>query len=196
MEGRLSNSMKAAITTIDYENMHQMLKNASDETELFELIVNAPFKQYTVQTTFLFLGIIVLLLVNKETGTIDRVALSNTDLAKRTTDVSVRPFSEIKIDINDQHNIIAEAIRTGKMMGTNDWEDLFTPSLNGDEARVNQSSAGIAYSAVYPLNIEDGGALIFSYYQYPELIGDAQRDFMDKYSHFVTERLNAVPATT
>jgi hypothetical protein len=173
---------------IDYEELNHALDGAKGDKDLFELIVNAPFA-YKVQTTFLFLGITVLLLVNKETGTIDRIALSNTDLAKLTTDVSPVQFNEIKIDINDEENIIAKVIREGKKSDTTDWNLLFTPILKPHEARLNQANAGIAYSAVYPLKARDGGAIIYSYYQYRENIGELQLDFMEKYTGFVTEHL-------
>jgi hypothetical protein len=182
--------MKPTIDSIDYSDMHEMLQHAANKSELFDLAVNTPFVEYAMQTNFLFLGIIVLLLVNKKTGMIDRVALSNTDLAKRTTDVSVVPFNEIKIGIDEPDNIIAQAIRSGEMKDTTDWKFLFTPSLTAAEARINQANAGIAYSAVLPIEVGDGGALIFSYYQYPELIGKTQHDFMNKYSQFVALGLN------
>ncbi len=182
--------MNPTITTIDYKNMQKILRSASSENHLFDLAVNTPFSEYAVQTTFLFLGIIVLLMVNKKTGTIDRVALSDTDLAKRTIEVSARPFNEIKIGVNEPRNIIAQAIRTGIVKDTTDWEDLFTPALNAEQARINQSNAGIAYSSVHPINVNDGGALIFSFYQYPENIGPEQLDFMQKYSKYVEQCFN------
>lgn len=182
--------MQTSLSPIDYENMNEMLKSARSDRELFDLIVNAPFLQYNVQITFLFLGIIVLLLVNKETGMIDRVALSNTDIARKTTEVSVVPFKEIKIDLKEKDNIIAQSIRTGQMRFTTDWKSLFVPSLNASQARINQASAGISYSAVYPIDAREGGALIFSYYQYVDMIGEAQEDFMEKYSKFVENSLN------
>ena len=174
---------------IDYKALDRVLARAKGDKRLFQAIVDVPFIECKVQTTFLFLGIMVFLLVNKKTGTIDRITLSNTDLAKRTTDVSMVPFEEIKISLSEYENIIANAIRTGKMEDTTDWKFLFTPAMEPKAARLNQANAGIAYSAVYPLKARGGGALIFSYYQYKELIGDAQRDFMEKYSASVDKRL-------
>jgi hypothetical protein len=171
----------------DYDNLGRVLAAAKSD-DLYQTIVNAPFK-YKVETTFLFLGIVVLLLVNKETGTIDRVALSQTELAKNTTDVSVVPFNEIKIPADHNDNIIAKAIQTGTPQDTTDWKFLFVPALTPDQARINQASGGIAYSAVYPLDVAEGGALIFSYFQYLQGIGEQQNEFMKTYSQLVTERL-------
>ena len=133
----------------------------------------------------------MLLLVDaKNKKVIRRIALSQTDFAERTLDVSVIPFEKIKIRLNDQQNIISAAIREGTMQDTTDWKYLFTPALSPENARINQANAGIAYSAVYPFTAGNGGALIFSFYQYKDLIDDVQKDFMKKYTNFVNEHLS------
>lgn len=176
---------------IDYQYLNSILSSAKNDKDLYQLIVNAPFKQYKIQTTFLFLGIIVLLMVDEnDPNIIRRIALSKTDFAKRTLEVTVVPFEKIKIQLNDDHNIISEAIRKNSMQDTTDWKYLFTPALSPENARINQANAGIAYSAVYPLNAQKGGALIYSFYQYKELIDDVQRDFMEKYTAFVDQQLS------
>ena len=174
---------------IDYSAIDEALQSAKNDEALFRSIVNTPFLINKVQMNLLFLGIIVLLQVNKKQGTIDRVALSDTELAKNTTDVSVVPFEEIKIPINDTKNCIAKTIRSGKPQDTTDWMHLFTPVLTPEQARINQASAGIAYSVVYPVKARDGGALIFSYFQYQGGLGDDQQVFMEAYSKIVANTL-------
>lgn len=174
---------------MDYTTLRARLEAANSQTELYDSIVNAPFDD-RVETAFLFLGIIVLLVVNKKTGMIDRVALSNTELAKNTTTVSVLPFHDIKIPLDNPDNIISIAIQTQARQDTTDWNKLFTPALSADEARLNQASGGIAYSAVYPLKgCKNGAALIFSYYQYPHEIGERQHRFMEAYSELCSDVL-------
>lgn len=151
--------------------------------EFNQAVVNAPFRCCRPQSALIFLGIIVLLQADRRAGTINRIALSETELAKNTTDVSFVPFEQIKIPIDDPDNIIAKAIRTGKPQDTTDWKFLFTPALTAEQARINQASGGVAYSAVYPLG-KDGG-MIFSYFQYPDGIGSAQHDFMERYATLV-----------
>lgn len=178
----------ADVYRIDYQVLEKQLKRASQEDGIFEVVVNSPF-QFKVETAFMFLGIIVLLQVNNKTGMIDRVALSNTDFAKMTTDVSFIPFEEIKIPVDHDQNIIARAIQTSQPQDTTDWQYLFTPAMTPQQARINQANAGIAYSAVYPLNAQDGGALIFSYFQYQSEIGTVQEKFMQRYSKLVDKYL-------
>lgn len=174
---------------MDYNQLHTALAAAKTQAQLNDVIVNAPFVN-KVETAFLFLGIIVLLIANEETRMIDRIALSNTELADNITTVSAKPFHDIKIPLNDPNNIIAKVIATGQYADTTDWDDLFTPALSADEARLNQASGGIAYSAVYPIHgAKNKGALIFSHFQYMNEIGDKQHEFMKTYSQLVSEVL-------
>jgi hypothetical protein len=169
------------------EQFVHKLANCHTKRQLFRAIVDSPF-EYPIEAAELYLGIIVLLLANKKTGMIDRVALSNTELAKGTTDVSVKRFEDIRIPLNYADNLVAQVIRTGHAEGTADWQYLFAPVLTPEEARLNQAAGAIAYSAVYPLP-GAAGALIFSYYQYPEKIGAKQKSFMNAYSNLVDQRL-------
>jgi hypothetical protein len=176
---------------INYNTLRELLSGAKTDAELTHAIVNAPMEHFKVEAAFLFLGIIVLLTVNKKTGTIDRIALSDTALAEATQKVSVKRFEDIKIPLDYQKNIIANAIQTNEPQDTTDWRFLFEPALTKEEARINQANAGIAYSAVYPLkDVGDGAAMIFSYFQYPENIGDSQKQFMEKYTKLVAEALS------
>lgn len=177
------------VNAIDFSDLESMLNAAKSEEDLFDAIVNAPFDN-AAGAASLFLGVIVLLLVNKETGTIDRIALSGTTIAERTKRMSAKKFEDIKIPVDHMENIIAKAIADGTPQGTTDWQYLFTPELTPEQARLNQADGGIAYSAVYPILARDGGALIFSYYQYVGELGPQQQKFMSKYTQLVSERLN------
>lgn len=174
---------------IDYEQLKTTLAGAETDLELYRAIVNAPFS-FKIETTLMSLGIIVLLLVDKKNGMIERIAISNNELAKRTKSRSAKKFEDIKIPISHPENIIAKAIETGTPQSTTDWQYLFVPELSPQDARFNQIEGGIGFSSVYPLiGARDGGALIFSYFQYPERIHTPQEDFMERYTSLVSERL-------
>lgn len=177
---------------IDFDRLETLLKTASSDDALSQVIVNAPFENFAPEMAKLFLGVIVLLMVNKSTGTIDRIAITANDIAERTKRKSKKRFKDIKVPVGYTKNIIVKAVKTGKPQSTDDWEYLHGPALTAEEARLNQADGGIAFSVVYPLKgARDGGALIFSYYQYPDKIGPAQKDFMRKYSELVAKRLTA-----
>ncbi|MBA3758872.1 hypothetical protein H0X10_04585 [Candidatus Saccharibacteria bacterium] len=158
--------------------------------KLFQAVVNSPFNTLASGAP-LGLGIIVLLLVNSQTETIDRIALSDTEHAKGALDYSVKKFREIQIPLTNEANVIAKAIHSGKYQVTSDWHDLFVPALTAEEARFNQAGAGIGCSVIYPLtDIQDRGAIIYSYYVQPENITSEHHAFMKKYAELATGSLN------
>lgn len=180
--------------TIDYAALEAALMSTSDKPSLYYAIVNAPFN-YPVFAASLFLGIIVLLLVDKATGTIHRIAITDNMHAERAKRRSAKKFEDIKIPLHHEENIISKAIKTGGPEFTVDWQYLFTPDLTPEQARFNQADSGIGFSAVYPIK-SDGhgskaiGALIFSYYQFPEKVGRQQRSFMRKYTDIVSRTMS------
>ncbi len=168
--------------------LNETLSAADDKEKLYDSIVNAPFV-YTVDMAFLFLGIIVLLLVDNKSNTINRVRLSNTEQAKQTTDVSTVPFSKIKIPYDTDDNVIARTIKSNKPHVTSDWKYLFSPVLNENQARINQASGGIGLSCIFPLDITRGGALIFSFFQFDGTLNEAQKKFMKEYTAIASKEL-------
>ena len=91
--------------------------NAARQQDLYQTIVDAPFYDRTM-TARMGLGIVVLLLVNHQDKTIDRIALARTDLAQGTLDMSAKPFKDIRIPLNNHENYIAVAIRRKHHMAT------------------------------------------------------------------------------
>ena len=178
------------LSKIDFQAISKNIESVNGREAKIRLIVDSPF-DYKVASAFLFLGIIVFLEVSEDGQFIDRVALSSTELAKNTTDVSYVPFDKIRIPVNHPENIISIAVRSDKPQDTTDWKFLFEPVLTPEQARINQASGGIAYSAVYPIhNGKKGGAMIFSYFQYLQNIGQEQKHFMTEYSQLVSNVLN------
>lgn len=174
-----------------YAALEALFLDVTDEKDLYETIVNAPFHN-PVFTTSIDLGVVVLLLVNKQTKTIDRIALSNTPQAHGAVKMSEKPFNTIKIPVGYKGNIIAESIATGTHHHTSDWQFLFAPALSMQAARFNQAGAGVECSYVYPLlGTRNGGALIFSYYQPVANIKSRHRNFMQFYSQLVAAKLTA-----
>jgi hypothetical protein len=170
-----------------YRKLEKLLIQTAEEG-LFAAIVNAPFHN-PVRATDIDLGIVVFLLVNLATGTIDRIALSDTEQARGAVNMSEKPFHHIKIPVGYHGNIIANTIDTGRPHHTADWQYLFAPDLSPQAARFNQAGAGIECSYVYPLKARDGGALIFSFFQPLHHIGEPHKAFMKAYCALVTDRL-------
>ncbi|MDB5186325.1 MAG: hypothetical protein JWL85_848 [Candidatus Saccharibacteria bacterium] len=181
---------KDLATTNDayFATIQNLLETAQDEADLHDQIVNAPFHD-KLASTLLSIGIITFMLVCKKSGMIDRIGMSDTELAKGAINMSIKPLESIRIPIRYDDNLIAKAINKGIPQITQDWQYLFNPVLTPEEARFNQAGAGIGCSFVYPLAARDGAALIFSYYQPLSVIGSEQRDFMQRYSELVARTL-------
>jgi hypothetical protein len=173
----------------------ESLKRVRSREELHSTIVNAPFTD-KAHTTSLGLGIIVLLLVNEDQKTLDRIALSDTDLAAGAVKMSAKPFHEIKIPLSSTENILIKAIKTKEPQATEDWQFLFTPVLTPQEARFNQFGAGIEYSVAYPLLAESGkrgiGAMIFSYFEHNSTLSADHQMFMQSIAETAAKYLNKV----
>lgn len=168
--------------------LKKLLETAKGDDQLFHNIVNAPFSD-VVRATQLDLGIVVLLLVNKKSKTIDRVALSDTEQAAGAIKMSEKPFKEIRIPLGYGDNLIAQAIDSGEYQCVSDWKHLFTPALSPRAARFNQAGAGIEFSCIYPLRARDGGAIIFSFFQESKNINNIHYRFMDSYTNLVDRSL-------
>jgi len=166
----------------------QLLSKDASTDNLYQSIVDAPFSD-PLMATNLDLGIVVLLLVDADGVTINRIALSNTEQAANAVKTSQVPFNQIKIPLNHHKNIISKAIRTGKQQRTEDWDYLFTPALSPASARFNQATAGIACSIVQPFDCKPhGGAFICSFFQHPRDI-KLQEWFIAHYSELIEEVL-------
>lgn len=171
------------------------LSISKDDPRLYQVIVDTPFADRLL-TTYIDLGIIVLLLINPKSNTLDRVALSKTEHADAALRVSAKPFNDIRIPLTATDNLLIEAINTNTNIMVEDWKYLFSPILTPEESRRNQSSASIECSLVWPLQLENGGAMIFSFYQPREYITKEHYDFAENYVKLVTESLGQKPLLT
>lgn len=169
----------------DYTDKFTAILKSSTHDDLYNSIVNTPFKfkEFAVP---LGLGIMVLLIENPKTRTVDRIALSETDQAKGAVDYSAKPFHELNIPMTAKDNIIVSTIKSGRWHQTDDWQYLFNPVLTPEDARFNQAGAAISCSIVYPLESTPKGALIFSYFKPIWEIEESHHDFMRKYSQKVS----------
>jgi hypothetical protein len=172
-----------------YDKASKIFAEVTNLAKLYDKVVDLPFED-KARVTMLSMGHMIFCLVNKKNQTIDRVALSNTDSAKGAVNFSVLPFKAIKIPLSNRDNYIGIAIRTKKVMATSDWYYTFTPVLTADQARMNQAGGAIGCSVIYPLlGVGDGAALVFSFYEPLNRIGEMQHHFMEKYSKVVAAEL-------
>ncbi len=176
-----------------YQALDASLRTARGIKKLYQTIVDTPFNDRLLSTS-IDLGIIVLLLTNKKNHTVDRVALSDTELAKGAVSVSAKPFHEIRIPLRAKDNCIAQAVKTMKYQLVDDWQYLFTPILTPEQARRNQAGASVECSLIWPLKSGDGGALIFSFYQPIAYVSSDHLAFAERYAALVDKHLTRIGA--
>lgn len=131
--------------------------------------------------------IIVLTLIDEEKQLLKRVALSQTSQASSAQRVSKIPFHEIDIPLSEKSNTLIACIDSTEPMSTTDWKSLFNPILSAEEARTNQTAAGITCSMVYPLIVRDKaiGAVIFSMTKPEAEVSDTERELLTGFCDIV-----------
>jgi len=184
------------LSSVDVETYLQELEGkltaATSLETFYDMVVNAPFENRLHPTTF-GIGFMTLCLANRKNNTVDRIRMTDNYLAQGARSVTVVPFEKLIVPYDAKGNCVVEAIRSGRYQQTNDWNNLLTPVLKPEEARLNQAGAGIASSFVYPLpNFQPGGAIIFQYFITLDKIGKEQHDFMFRYSKLVAKSLNSL----
>jgi hypothetical protein len=188
----MDGSAAAATTTIDYSGLLTQITRAN-AGQAYSVIANAPFKN-TVDMGLLFLGFIVVYIVDDKTNEIQLKATSRTEEYKLAVEkFDFKPTSYHLSFDKDKHNTIVQAIATGKPQTTCDWVTLNRGETAPEVVRINQANSGIACSIIYPLKSAVKGALMYNYYQYQEQIGSPQQSFMEHYTKLVSTYLESHP---
>jgi hypothetical protein len=175
--------------SIDYAQLEQMLQVAKNSDGFYQQIVNVPFN-FKAETAFLFLGIVMLALVNGQTKNIEAKAISTTDFVEEIDSMAAMPIDQVFIPLRDDKNLLVQAIKEGEAKNTNDWSYLLRPVMNAEQARFTQASGGIAFTEVHPLKgTGDGGVLVYSFFDREGADAKAQDEFTAKYTEIVTKAL-------
>ena len=171
------------------------LKAATNPTELYEIIANEPFK-HPLEMALLFLGFICFYLVDEDKQTIYIAGVSHNEYYEQSIAGYDFEPADYHPSLSDPKNIICEAIRTKTETYTEDWGALSRPEAKDGAARLNQASAGIGYTKIYPLTGKTQGALMFNYFQYADGMGSQQDIFMKYYAELVASVVDALPVAS
>jgi hypothetical protein len=173
---------------LDYELLAARL-SAAPQKDYYQMIVEAPFEN-KLEMALLFVGFICAYVVDEQKQEIQLKAASGTteyELAVQNYNFNPEKF-HLSFD-TDRDNTIVKAIASGKPAGTSDWVSLSRKHKSEEAVRFNQANSGIAYTAVYPFNGKQRGALMYNFYQYAEDMTDDQREFMERYTQLVSSDL-------
>ncbi len=108
--------------------------------------------------------IIVLALVDGQTQTLRRIAISQTEEATKALAITPVPFKDIVIPLSELENLSIKALNSKTVLSTNEWYDILRPVYTPEEAVSVQKAIGIKSSMVYPIFTRGRplGILIFS----------------------------------
>lgn len=174
-----------------FSELSEILASAQTDESLFKVIVDAPFLNKKMSVP-MGLALMVLVMINTKTETLDRISLSDTESAHGAVNYSVKAFKDINVPLTAKDNMYVSVAELGKWQHTDDWKDTFTPILSPEEARFNQAGAAVGSTVVYPLSARDKGALSFSYFKPLRDINEVQHVFMRTYSGMVDDALNRI----
>src|SRR3989344_2957612 len=108
--------------------------------------------------------VIVLTLLDSQKGVLKRIAISETEAARKFLTASPIPFTNIEIPLSADENLSVKAIRDKKFKITSQVADVLYPAINRKWVASFQKELGIKTSIVFPVFAKDKilGALIFS----------------------------------
>lgn len=111
-----------------------------------------------------FIKALTILTFDKETNSIIPIAISKTNMVQKLELELKKNLADIKIDINNQKNTIALAVKQKKMLLTHDLFDVLTPFFTQEDAKMIQSTLEVDISYVYPFLVhgEVIGAMVIS----------------------------------
>lgn len=180
---------REVFTEDDFTALERILSDTTNSQELCSKIVNLPF-DYPLKVTKLSLGIIVLLSVNNSLKLIEKLAVSDNELAESARKMSSKKLDDLRIPLSCKENLIVKAIKTNRIRTTIDWKCMLIPELSAEEARFVQASGAIGFTGISPFKVDVPGVLIFCFYQYQENIGPEQYNFIRSYTKLASKYLN------
>lgn len=155
----------------------------------FEDVTNKVVNSILNELGYLKLGyrIVVLSLIDEQQGGLRRIALSETEEARRATSVSTIPFEQIVIPFQAVSNLCVKVLYEKKPLVTTSWPDILTPPLTPEAALTNQHSAGIKTSMVYPVFAQNKpvGSLIFSMIKDYQDVTTEEKDLLSGFTDLV-----------
>ncbi len=170
------------------ESLWRLTKILMENLE-FESVVDKVVNSLLVELGYLKSGyrIVVLSLLDKEAGGLRRIALSQTEEARKATSVSTIPFEKIVIPFSATNNLGIKVLTTGQPEVTTYWPELLSPPLSPEAALTNQKSDGIETSMVYPVfsHGKPIGTLIFSMVKQYNEVTDEEKDLLSGFTDLI-----------
>jgi signal transduction histidine kinase len=134
-----------------------VISKVTDIEQVAQDVVNTIVKELSFK-------LVAILLLNKESNSLERLVVSQTDLtAKAETKLNQRLFDK-GIPLTEEANLIVKTVRTRFMQLTHGLNRTLIPHFSVEQSKIAQEIIGINVSFVYPLIVRDEviGALVIS----------------------------------
>ncbi len=128
--------------------VNSLLLQSSDSTSVLQKLADFLPNELNFATG-------VLVLYEKDTKTLRRVAASNTREATEAIKALSIPFTKIAIPADDPQNLMSRAIREKKDFVTNNLYDVFVPVLSQKESAKIQQIMATLSTIIYPIYVAD-----------------------------------------
>lgn len=127
--------------------------------------------------------VIVLTLLDTDKQQLRRIAISETEAARKFLEASPIPFKDIIIPLNTKDNLLVKAIKEDKLQVTSQVADVLSPALTREWVQNFQEKLDIKTSLVFPVKVRDKvlGALIFSLTKPQKQITDEEWSILDSF---------------
>src|SRR3989339_201595 len=129
----------------------------------------------------------VLALIDQENQVLKRVALSQTQEAKKTREVSNVPFEKIITPLSAKQNLCIKAMDENKTQITDYFPDILTPPISPENAIESQKNAGLKSSLIFPLQVRGKtiGIMIFSLTKNTSEIQEDEKELLGHFTDLV-----------
>ena len=124
-----------------------ILSAVTDIKQIAQQVVN------TIVNETEFIKMSTAFMIDKDSNSLIQLAMSQTEAIRRSELELNRSLQEIKIQLNDENNIIAKTANQKKILLTHGLTDVFTPYLSAEESSKMQEIIQNNMSYIYPLNI-------------------------------------------
>ncbi|PIR42758.1 hypothetical protein CO058_04285 [candidate division WWE3 bacterium CG_4_9_14_0_2_um_filter_35_11] len=165
--------------------LEKTILNTLDYTEVIQKVVDS----ILTELNYLERGykVVVLVLLDQEKQVLRRTALSQTEEAKKTREVSNLRFEDIATPMTATRNLCVKAIIDNKPQITTYFPDILTPPVTPGNALESQRNAGIKASMVYPLNVSEKpiGVMIFSMTKREDEVADEEKLLLQHFTDLV-----------
>ncbi len=165
--------------------LQKIILNSLDFKDVVQKIVNSMFTE--LENFKLGYKIIVLALVDKESGILKRISISRTPEAAKAISLSPIQFENIDIPLSAANNLSIKVLNSREPAITNYWPDILCPAYTVDEAINIQKLVGIKSSLVYPIVSKNKslGIMIFSMQKGADEISPEEKELILDFTDMV-----------